>query len=901
MGDVYRATDTRLGRDVALKILRGEVSHDADRRARFEREARTVASLNHPNIVALFEVGNADGVEFTASELVDGESLRALIQHGAVPVRRVVELATQLADGMAAAHAAGVVHRDLKPENVMLTRDGRVKILDFGLARVAPPAFGIASGAGSGSSAETVVVSAETMMSPAPVEFLTSPGVVLGTAAYMSPEQARGLETDYRSDQFSFGLMVYELLAGRRPFARGSAIETMAAIVRDEPEPLDPKLPLALRWVVERCLEKEPAQRFDSSRDLYQQLRMLRDHFSDLSVSSVFASGVHSAEETISAPASRRGVTWMQAAAGGLLLLLAGAALAWLVRPAPRHLDKYKFEPFALEAAGTPAWTADGKAAAYTSKIGNSYEVFVRELDSPISRQLTHAGGSNIALGWAADGVHLFFLHQTGPTLSQLESVSRLGGTPSEVLSSTDPWAHAWALSTDGRVVAKFGAGDDKTYHLAISDPAGSPWKDYGPLPQAVPGVFNGPSLAFSPDGKKLLLAYDGLDAKSYIWLLPYPASSGKATREFQKIPHAFATPYFNFMPDGKSLVVATSADTSQPSHLWKMKLGSDDMEQLTTGPTSEFSPKVSPDGKQMLYFQQQVDLDIVSVSLDKGEVSTLISTAVNEDMPQYAANGNGELVYVTERDGPPEIWLRDPDGSTRPLVTPKDVPGGVKWFMSPALSPDGSRVVFSVTPPVGVPRLWMVSVSGGPPVRVTNATGDEGEYPGDWSPDGSRIVFRTYENGQPGLASASADGAASVKKLAVLGGEAMMTLPSWSPAGDRIAYRDTGGWFFMDPDGGHKRQFLPLPAQGYLPNVGFSKDGKTLYGFEVEKMQVSLISVDAATGEKRTIRELPLAEAPAANLIPTVRFSLAPDGKSMTYTRGQYHSTLWLFSGWNQ
>jgi len=233
MGEVYRARDTRLNREVAVKILLEEVADDPDRRARFEREARTVAALNHPNIVALFEVGNVNGVAYTVSELVDGEPLRALIARGPVPARRVVDLATQIADGMAAAHAVGIVHRDLKPENVMVTRDGRVKILDFGLARQSNPAS-TKSDTGSGESA---------------TQYITSPGVVLGTAAYMSPEQARGREADYRSDQFSFGLVVYEMLSGRQPFVRDSAVETMAAIVRDEPEPLEGRIPAPLRWI----------------------------------------------------------------------------------------------------------------------------------------------------------------------------------------------------------------------------------------------------------------------------------------------------------------------------------------------------------------------------------------------------------------------------------------------------------------------------------------------------------------------------------------------------------------------------------------------------------------------------------------------------------------------------
>ena len=265
MGEVYRAHDTRLGRDVALKVLHADVAQNADRRARFEREARAVAALNHPNIVALFDIGEENGVVYFVSELVEGESLRDRIQRGPLPVRELLDIAVQLADGIAAAHSAGITHRDLKPENVMLTRDGRVKILDFGLARQAVTA------------------------APAPDKTVTmnetQPGAVLGTPNYMSPEQVRGLAVDYRSDQFSFGVILYEMATGQQAFSRESAIQTMSAVVTDEPPVMDAsvqsKLPPPLRWTMQRCLAKEPSRRYESTRDLYEDLRAQREHLSN--------------------------------------------------------------------------------------------------------------------------------------------------------------------------------------------------------------------------------------------------------------------------------------------------------------------------------------------------------------------------------------------------------------------------------------------------------------------------------------------------------------------------------------------------------------------------------------------------------------------------------------------
>ena len=236
-------------------------------RNRFEREARAVAALSHPNIVAVYDFGIEANQQYIVSELIEGESLRSLIKGKPVPVRKLVEIASQVADGLAAAHAASVVHRDLKPENIMVTKDGRAKILDFGLARKAHPI----------SEPKVPVGSDETLVpGTMNVENLTDAGAILGTAAYMSPEQALGHDTDFRSDQFSFGLILYELAAGKQAFAKGSSVEVMAAIVREEPPPLEEKLPAPLRWIIDRCLAKDPEQRYESTRDLFREIKPAR-------------------------------------------------------------------------------------------------------------------------------------------------------------------------------------------------------------------------------------------------------------------------------------------------------------------------------------------------------------------------------------------------------------------------------------------------------------------------------------------------------------------------------------------------------------------------------------------------------------------------------------------------
>src|SRR5215510_9103045 len=303
MGEVYRARDTRLGREVALKVLPESLAADRDRLARFEQEARAASALNHPNIVTIHEIGRDGETTFVAMELVDGKTLRELSVPGPMPVKKVLNIGAQVSEGLAKAHGAGIVHRDLKPENVMVSKDGFVKILDFGLAKLMETDT-------SGVSALPTIAQPE-----------TRPGTVMGTVGYMSPEQASGEPVDYRSDQFSLGSIVYEMATGNKAFQRKTGAETLVAIIREEPDPLSqaaPKAPAPVRWIVERCLAKDPEERYASTKDLARDLKSLRDHLSETSVSG----GLEAAE----APRVRRR-SWLLPA---VLAFLVGAGIAVL-------------------------------------------------------------------------------------------------------------------------------------------------------------------------------------------------------------------------------------------------------------------------------------------------------------------------------------------------------------------------------------------------------------------------------------------------------------------------------------------------------------------------------------------------------------------------------------------
>jgi len=358
MGEVYRAKDDRLGREVAIKVLAGELAADSDRLRRFEKEARSASALNHPNIVTIHDIGSFKGVSYIAMEKVDGQTLRELV-NGPLALKRLLPIATQVADGLAKAHEAGIVHRDLKPENVMVTKEGLVKILDFGLAKLT------AKGSGSGEGAKLPTMAG------------TTPGVIIGTVGYMSPEQANGETVDFRSDQFSFGSMLYEMSTGKRAFQKKTAIDTLGAILNEEPESiaaLNPKVPTALRWIVERCLAKESRNRYASTEDLARDLATVRDRLSEATSGSGESLGVK--------PAARRKLGWIVAAT----LLSVAAAVGYVValRVSPFEAPQYTPITFNRGWVTSARFTPDGQSVVYSAHWeGKPLELYSTRLGNP--------------------------------------------------------------------------------------------------------------------------------------------------------------------------------------------------------------------------------------------------------------------------------------------------------------------------------------------------------------------------------------------------------------------------------------------------------------------------------------------------------------------------------------
>ncbi len=391
MGEVYRARDLRLKRDVAIKTLPPGFAGDRDRIARFEREARAASALNHPNIVSVHDIGAEGGVSFIVSELVDGETLAQVIQRGPLPLRKLIEASTQICDGLATAHAAGVIHRDLKPGNIMLTRDGRVKILDFGLARQ-DRAHGV----------ESTTMEA------------SYPGMIIGTPGYMSPEQVRGEPTDARSDIFSLGLILYEMACSKRAFGGGSSVEVMNAILKADPPELPPASPQSLDRIIRRCIEKHQERRFQSAADLGFALN---------SMSTARLPGV--------APKRRAWLKWVVTAA--MAIVVASSAYWWVARsPGPALVEDTVARRLTYDSGLTTngAISSDGKLVAYASDRENSenLDIFVQQADGAGLARITDDPADDYDPAFSPDGAQVAFRsdrHEPG-----IYVAPALGGDP---------------------------------------------------------------------------------------------------------------------------------------------------------------------------------------------------------------------------------------------------------------------------------------------------------------------------------------------------------------------------------------------------------------------------------------------------------------------------------------
>lgn len=878
-GAVYRAWDPRLEREVALKILHDRFNGDPERAQQFMAEARAASALSHPNIVTVFDAAFDGETPYVVSELLNGRTLRDEIRSGPILSKRLLDLGTQIADGLSAAHDAGIVHRDLKPENVMVTSAGRAKIVDFGLAR--PGGFRSLGDRSEQDDNQT----------------RTDVGLRSGTVPYMSPEQARGATTDFRSDQFSFGLILFEMAVGRPAFRRDTPTATLDAIINEEPQDLsalDTRMPPPFRWMVERCLAKNAGERYAVTTDLHRDLKTLRDRFGEL----VSPQSVR--------PVPTRVAFWKRASLAAALVaaFLAGAVLSVLVaEPPERNADGLKLTPITTDPGyeGFPAWSPDGQTIAYVADVNDTLQVFTRRLSSSGSAQITQAPYDCRYPFWSPDGNRIYFVSLAREKES-IWSVSAAGGTPQVVVED----ASRGAIAPDGVTIAFL--RDEQPSDIVgasalwFSSMRGTETR-YAPFDHL---RFVEAALSFSPDGSKLGLSAVPrtidlqADARGWqFWVVP--VAGGQPYRRLQwwadVVPRVTS---FAWMPDNRQIVLGVTSLSTPGSHLWMADLERDRAWTLTRGPGSESYPSSSPGGEQIVFATGEPDYDVVETSSGGSDTRPLLATARNESDPVWSPDGT-LTAYVTDRSGQDEIWLRTRNSQTgdRPLIVQSDFGDDDRTIMlgSPSFSPDGQRIAYqrNAHKPIWPLRIWISQTAGGPPVPLLPATHKGYQGAPTWSPDGQWIAYTEWTDRQWTLAKVRV-GSGDTPVILRTDGVPNAT-PSWSPTNDWITWETEQGFVLVSPDGKEQRV---LSNDHWFAHT-WSKDGSRIFGIrETEQLRLSLVALDARTGQVRVLADV--GPSPPVNN-PVKGLSASADGRTFLTSVVRLRGDLWTLGNvrWRQ
>jgi eukaryotic-like serine/threonine-protein kinase len=802
MGEVYRAHDTRLDREVAIKVLPESLTSDPDRLRRFEQEARATAALNHPNILAVYQMATEGSVSYMVSELLDGETLRERLRRGPVPIRKAIDYAVQIAHGLAAAHDKGITHRDLKPENLFVTKDGRVKILDFGLARLTQ--------------------ARETSEVEVTADLGTEPGTVMGTAGYMSPEQVRGKTADHRSDIFAFGTVLYEMATGKPTFRKPNSADTMAAILNEDPPSISqiaPTCPPGLQRVVHRCLEKSPEQRFQSAADLAFALEAL----SDSGTATSTGSHAHLGE-----PISRRGVV----IAGATLLVLLGAAVLayfWL-RPAP-----------APKVSNYVQLTHDGQAKDLIGTDGARLYLYLQGREVQGLAEMSTSGGelrrmsilpsANMTpLNLSPDGSELLVLDGLGgPSLGPLWSVPVIGGSPRR-LGDIEGGDASW--SRDGKSLAYC-----KGSELFVAKSDGSESRKLVTMKN--PDFMFNP--VWSPDGTHLRFDVEGSrGGLPFLWEV-----SIDGTGLHRLLPGWNSPPNWEccgrWTADGKYFVFKSRRQIWALSRKKSILESEPQPVQLTSSPLSLGPPLPSADGKKLFVVGRAFRGELVRYDLKSGQFVPFLG-GVSAEFPAFSKDGQW-VAYVSFPEA--ILWRSKADGSERLQLTYPP-----SQALVPRWSPDGRKIVFYETFPDKPARIYEVPREGGSPRQLMPDNPDSQVDP-HFSPDGNRIVFGGYP-GDPASSIRILD--LPTHQISKLPGSEGMFSPSWSPDGRYMSAlsADMKRLLLFD----FQTQKWTNLATGSFGWADWTKDGQYLQLLE-SSGTLAVIKIRISDGKRETVLDL--------------------------------------------
>ena len=793
MGEIYLAEDVRLGRKVALKFLPESYSNDAERLSRFEREARAASALNHPNILTVYEVGQFEGRQFIATEYVEGETLRQRQLIERLKLNEVLELALQVTAALAAAHQAGIVHRDIKPENIMLRRDGYAKVVDFGLAKLTETATG------------TSDTSASTMS-----QTDTGTGVVMGTTAYMSPEQARGQRLDARTDIWSLGVVLYELLSGRMPFKGGTPSDLIVSILEREPSPLmtTPVIPSELDWIVRKALRKDREERYQTARELLGDLRGIQKQLefnaqlernavpdaASLSATSEagtqFLPGTAISTGERKALATQSGVNihtgsfsprkrrWLWALGGTTLLLLIAALAASQWWNAPRSVPFSSMQITRLTNSGKAidaTLSPDGKYLVYVLSDAGKQSLWIRQVSSANDKEiLPPAPVGFFGIAFSPDGNDLYYVIKSNLDAGTLYRIPAFGGTPVKLLEKIDSVV---TFSPDAKQLAlirgNFPNSGESALIIANIDGSGERTLAMRKAPESFsPIFFAGPS--WSPDGKLIATAVAKSGSGSQVSAFAV-ADGAETNLTPEPWPFTARVAWLNDM----SALLVVAGNGPGNTQIWTLSYPDGQKRPVTNDLSIYRSISLSSDGQKFSTIQSSGLVNLFIAPEGDAQRATQLPTG---NVGFFSSSGNsvtwtpdGRIVFISNESGLVDIWIMNADGSNRRQLT-----SNARHNTNPVVSPDGQLIVFSSSRG-GNRQIWRMGIDGANAKRLTNGIVDGVPV---ITPDGKWVFYSSLVGGRPTLWKVSIDGGEAVQVT-----DRVAVGPTISPDGKLIAF----------------------------------------------------------------------------------------------------------------